>query len=267
MLSRHCRAFVRWSIVPLPAALPIALATVLMQPTVAQLPDPNSPYGYPTAPRGSENRLACYMRTSSGQLVNLDVFCTNPQEVTSEPRLGTGDVQVTLRWRTKDDLDLAVKDPSGQTVFFRQPKSPSGGELDVDSNADCVNTNTSPVENVFWPTGGAPTGRYQVQVVLYRACEQPSNRSRTVPFTVTVLNKGQTTTLNGTVSLAKPRVDFPPFSVQAGASAPSSPGTPSQASPQAERDADVNPDAAIPPAPTVPSRPGIPTVTTPPSAR
>ncbi len=211
----------------LPLALSIASTIVLVSPGIAQLPDPNNPYGYPTAPRGSENRLACYMRTSSGQVINLDVFCTNSEAPTaSEPRLGTGDVQVTLRWRTKDDLDLAVKDPSGQTVFFREPKSPSGGELDVDSNADCVRTVANPVENVFWPTGGAPAGQYQVQVVLYRACEQPSNQARQIPFTLTVLNKGRTTTFNGAVSLAKPRVDFPPFSVSAGAAAPSGANTP-----------------------------------------
>lgn len=233
MLNRWL-PFLRSSAVRLPVPLSIASVMALMQPTTAQLPDPNSPLGYPIAPSGSENRLACYMRTSSGQLVNLDVFCVNPGQPSGEPRLGTGDVQVTLRWRTKDDLDLAVKDPSGRIVFFREPKSPSGGELDVDSNADCAVTTTSPVENIFWPTGGAPAGRYQVQVVLYRACEQPGNRTRTIPFTVTVLNKGRTSTYNGTVSLAKPRVDFPPFSVEAGAVTPSPMGsTPSDASPMA----------------------------------
>jgi len=71
-----------------------------------------------------------------------------------EPRLGTGDVQVTLRWNTPVDLDLHVIDPLGEEIYFRYTFSPSGGTLDVDANAGC--TNDTPVENVFWPTGGAP---------------------------------------------------------------------------------------------------------------
>ena len=77
--------------------------------------------------------------------------------------LGTGDVQVTLRWGGGVDLDLHVIDPSGTEISYSSPTSPSGGQLDTDAQSDC----SACVENVFWPTGGAPTGEYQVFVVNF----------------------------------------------------------------------------------------------------
>jgi hypothetical protein len=84
--------------------------------------------------------------------------------------LGTGDVQVTLRWDSSADLDLHVIDPWGDEIFFGQKWSESGGELDVDANANCDTQPYSPVENIYWPTGGAPSGTYQVYVVDYNDC-------------------------------------------------------------------------------------------------
>jgi hypothetical protein len=96
-----------------------------------------------------------------------------------EPVLGTGDVQATLRWDTSADLDLHVTDPSGQTVSYRTRSVPSGGQLDVDAHAGC--TEEAPVENVFWPTGGAPSGSYIARVHYYGACSAgPSGYELTV---------------------------------------------------------------------------------------
>lgn len=77
--------------------------------------------------------------------------------------LGTGDVQVTLRWGGGVDLDLHVIDPSGTEIDFSSRTSPSGGQLDTDAQSGCGTC----VENIFWPTGGAPTGEYQVFVVNF----------------------------------------------------------------------------------------------------
>jgi len=73
--------------------------------------------------------------------------------------LGTGDVRVTLVWNTDADLDLHVIDPTGVEIDFTNRSSPSGGQLDVDKIPDPGDTSTH-VENVFWPTGGAPRGTY-----------------------------------------------------------------------------------------------------------
>lgn len=108
-----------------------------------------------------------------------------PGLASGEPRLGTGDVQVTLRWENPVDLDLHVIDPTGEEIYFSHPTSQSGGTLDVDANASC--SNEAPVENIYWPTGGAPFGTYQVYVAYYQDCGHSGFNS----YTVTILVDGQ----------------------------------------------------------------------------
>lgn len=115
---------------------------------------------------------------------------------TREPVLGTGDVQVTLRWDAPVDLDLHVIDPASDEIWYRNSSSPSGGVLDVDANSDCVTMTAKPVENVFWPYGGAPSGGYQVLVVYYRNC----GYSGPVNYEVSVKQNNQVVNvLTGTV--------------------------------------------------------------------
>ena len=90
---------------------------------------------------------------------------TGPTGVT----LGSGDVQVTLIWRGGDDLDLHVIDPDGTELSYQNPSSPSGGTLDHADRAGCA-LGGAHAENVFWPTGGAPSGSYQVFIVNYTGC-------------------------------------------------------------------------------------------------
>jgi hypothetical protein len=72
---------------------------------------------------------------------------------------GTGDVRATLTWTGDCDLDLHVIDPSGTEIYYSNPTSPTGGQLDVDDIPNSGATGTH-IENVFWPTGGAPGGGY-----------------------------------------------------------------------------------------------------------
>jgi len=94
----------------------------------------------------------------------------SPPPSTATPiSLGEGDVQVTLRWfDTSADLDLYVTDPSGFTINFSSSRSPSGGQLDVDV-IPC-NRSIERVENVFWPSGGAPRGTYAVGLHYHPSC-------------------------------------------------------------------------------------------------
>lgn len=86
-----------------------------------------------------------------------------------EGALGSGDVQVTLTWDNLADMDLAVVEPGGAEIYFANRFSPSGGQLDVDSNFPC-GSNTFQVENIFWPSGQAPSGTYTVYVNQYSTC-------------------------------------------------------------------------------------------------
>ena len=114
---------------------------------------------------------------------------------TDEPVLGTGDVQVTLRWDNTADLDLHVIDPANEEIWFGSSSSTSGGQLDVDANAGC--SGDAPVENVFWPAGGAPNGVYQVSVVYYGPCDVTGP----VNYEVTIRVDGQTVDVrNGTLT-------------------------------------------------------------------
>jgi uncharacterized protein YfaP (DUF2135 family) len=105
----------------------------------------------------------------------------------SNEELGTGDVQVTLRWDGSADIDLEVVDPFGESIWFENPFSVSGGELDVDANAGCEEQARNPVENIFWPIGQAPEGPYEVYVYYFLEC----NSSGPTDYEVTVRVDGQ----------------------------------------------------------------------------
>jgi len=87
---------------------------------------------------------------------------TIPPDIT----VGSGDVQVTLIWDTDSDMDLHVVDPDGFEIYFVATESSSGGLLDVDDIPSSGDTGPH-VENIFWPTGGAPPGTYSAWVRHY----------------------------------------------------------------------------------------------------
>jgi len=111
---------------------------------------------------------------------------------------GTGDVKVTLTWSGTDDLDLYVTDPCSSTISYSGRIAVCQGftgQLDIDSNANCGTTSTSGIENIFWGTGAAPRGTFNVVVKKY-----PCGGTGSSPFTVTVLKDGNTQTYPGTVA-------------------------------------------------------------------
>ena len=111
----------------------------------------------------------------------------------------TGDVQISLAWNNGNDLDLHVETPGGEKIFFNQRDSSCGGQLDVDMNAIGAESQT-PVENVFWPTGGSPTGRYRVLVHHY------ANHGSRDPtrYQITIKVKGEAKKYTGSVKDGDP---------------------------------------------------------------
>jgi hypothetical protein len=107
----------------------------------------------------------------------------------------SGDVQISLLWNNYNDLDLHVQCPSGEVIFFRSRRSRCGGELDVDMNADGYDSDR-PVENVYWPSGGAPKGLFRVFVNHFRNAGQRDPTE----FKVAVKVDGRTKTFTGKVS-------------------------------------------------------------------
>ncbi len=127
----------------------------------------------------------------------------------AEPTLGTGDVQVTLRWQGINDLDLHVFDPTGAEIFYQQPSAPSGGLLDVDSNAGCTDAITErPIENVFWPADGAPIGDYRIAVQYFAQCTDPA----ATEFEVRLLVNGSEQFFEGVAARDDEWIDVTSFS-------------------------------------------------------
>ncbi len=84
--------------------------------------------------------------------------------------VGGGAFQATLTWSSYADLDLHTVDPYGEEIYYGHDTSDSGGVLDHDANAGCDEQILDPIENIYWPYGGAPAGTYQVSVVTYSTC-------------------------------------------------------------------------------------------------
>lgn len=95
-----------------------------------------------------------------------------PQEIVTETEMerrlitavaGTGDVQISVAWSNKHDLDLHLKTACGSTVDYREKES-CGFLLDVDRNvSDLTKT---PVENIR-STATVRSGHYRVYLDFY----------------------------------------------------------------------------------------------------
>ena len=106
-----------------------------------------------------------------------------------------GEVQVTLAWDGRPDLDLSVVCPAGETIFFRTRQN-CGGSLDVDMNSS-ERQSTTPVEHISWPAGAAPKGTFQVRVNLYALNDDPRP---SIPFVVEVRNGQDVKTYPGSIT-------------------------------------------------------------------
>lgn len=112
----------------------------------------------------------------------------------------TGDVQISLMWNNLNDLDLHCVDPKGEEIFYGHKRAVSGGELDVDRNAGDPYT-TKPVENIYWPRGGAPAGTYRVYVNHYAG----HGGMDPTAFTVRVIVGGRTQQFSGSIRHGEPK--------------------------------------------------------------
>jgi hypothetical protein len=130
--------------------------------------------------------------SSPGATVNPGTCPTRPPPTAS---IGTGAVQISLRWHsaTPIDLDLYVTDPANEELSYRKTSTASGGALDVDNK--CDNYANGRPENGFWPS--PPAGAYKIQVDWYGDC---SRGSTSTSYEVRVVNKGIVKTYTGTIS-------------------------------------------------------------------
>lgn len=103
-----------------------------------------------------------YSWSYSGELADSQIA----QLVRAKGGNVTGELCIRLAWFNYDDLDLHVRTPSGQRVYFGNRRD-SGLQLDVDENAGNGKTRT-PVENIFANRiDQLPNGVYHVYVHNY----------------------------------------------------------------------------------------------------
>ncbi len=98
-------------------------------------------------------------------------------------------IEVRLTWTGAADLDLEVRDPIGQTLFWNSRATENGGGFGFDANGLCDVISASPEETATWQPGFLPTGSYEIIVYYEQACDA---LTATVPFRVEVLVDGQT---------------------------------------------------------------------------
>jgi len=122
------------------------------------------------------------------------------QDALDKAKAKTGDVQVSLFWSSKDDVDLHVVAPSGEEIFYGRRKSKCGGELDVDMNVGYTKAVIGAVENVYWPQGKAPIGKYRIYVVPYSHHGGAAGTADPAPFTVRLVVQGRSEAFHGAVS-------------------------------------------------------------------
>lgn len=114
----------------------------------------------------------------------------------SSDKPSTGDVQILLNWNNYNDLDLVCTDPFNQTVWFYNKEVASGGKLEIDMNVNYPDSKT-PVENIYWPSGGAPDGNYNVYLVYY----EKHTAVNETPYKITVKYGVETEVYTGKIRL------------------------------------------------------------------
>ena len=124
----------------------------------------------------------------------------------------TGDIQLSLFWNDYNDLDLHCIDPQGEEIFYSHKQSAkTGGVLDVDCNYHEPFTN-APVENIYWPRGGAPPGLYRVYLVYY--AQHPRPTSYQTAYTVRIVVEDKTNYASGKIAYTGRQMPNPICSFQ-----------------------------------------------------
>jgi uncharacterized protein YegL len=119
-----------------------------------------------------------------------------------------GDIQISLIWNNYNDLDLHVFCPHAEEIYFGHRKSACGGELDVDMNVSP--TSEEPVENIYWPSGGAPAGAYRIYVHEWKNHRLPGCSDPTA-FRIAASIQGVVQEFSGQISAGEPKLQVYEF--------------------------------------------------------
>ncbi len=93
-------------------------------------------------------------------------------------------IEVALTWNSTADLDLEVRDPFGNSIYWENP-AVENAIFDRNVNANCENTTAdNPTERVRWSPGGSATGSYEAIVYYIQGCDNNAPANLTLNVTV-----------------------------------------------------------------------------------
>jgi len=147
-----------------------------------------------------------------GKLIQLDKALEtvrSGEAADCTPTPSSGDVQVLLSWNNYNDLDLICTDPFGETVFFRNRQVSSGGQLEIDMNVEYPDSKT-PIENIYWESGKAPDGTYNIYLLYYKKHEPAIDET---PYNIKVIYGGKTEEYSGVIKKADNAVHICTFTL------------------------------------------------------
>jgi uncharacterized protein YfaP (DUF2135 family) len=116
--------------------------------------------------------------TSDGGSAGGDVYEPPTQIIT------TAGLEVSLTWETTADMNLQVRDPNGESLYWDSRTTSTGGTFGLDVNGLCEVLSPGGTEVASWPAGGIPSGSYEVMVFYRQGCENQNPVGFTVNITV-----------------------------------------------------------------------------------
>lgn len=122
--------------------------------------------------------------TAAGTPENIVTSVITP--TASADGLPAGSIEVQLTWNTAADLQLLVRDPSGEAIYDDNLTSVSGGFLSEDGNARCEGE-SNPLSYIYWPAPLLPRNTFEVEVWYQNDCDDITP----VTFTLTINVQGE----------------------------------------------------------------------------
>lgn len=102
--------------------------------------------------------------------------------------LPAGSIEAALRWNSRADMRIIIRDPQGRLVYTDNPRIDSGGILQQSANLNCKNTTgTNPQDYIYWNTQRPPAGTYEIKVFQNSTCDDITE----VNFTLNVSVAGK----------------------------------------------------------------------------
>ncbi len=151
--------------------------------------------GSTTSGNGTVLLILLFSQTLESEVFDIVVALRDAQGLVSahstievsKIEAGTGRLQISCSWDKLNDVDLHLVEPNSSEIYYGNDYSDNGGELDVDSNADCYIDYINNENITYSDESIIESGKYIVRVDFYSNCNVATNTN----FIVTTRYNGQ----------------------------------------------------------------------------